>query len=238
MYVYDITRNHITEMTGAELSAITGKDHSSISRAKKVKSIIQPFNIVLFDVEPNLQEKKTYYEKLILTGEAWMFVEGSDHQFKISNYGRFKRIYKSKEVVLLPYLRKQCGNMHIKVKFNGIYKQYRVKDLVAAHFLRKPRANEVLYHSNGIKTDDFAGNLQWIDRKKLGTKTGGKSKSKAVVKVNTETMEIVDEWRSTREAARNTPYSYQSISNYCNKVVKNMYGDVFMWLEDYESNAQ
>ncbi len=220
-------------MTGAELSYVTGKDASAISRAKKKGSIIRPFNLVVSDSLPTVKDKKALHEQLKLENETWHIIKGSDDQFKVSNYGRFKRVYKIGEKFLLPVLRKQCGNMVVKVKFKGVYKSYRVKDIVAAHFLRKPQPNEVLRHANGIKTDDFAGNLQWIDRKKPGEITGAKSKGKPVVKVD-ESGEVLEEYRSAREAARKEPYSRQTITDYCNRVTENSYGDVFMWLEDYE----
>lgn len=234
MFVYDILKNQVTEMSIFEISDMINRTISNVSRSAKRGSIIKGLNIVIFKNEPTLEERRSKYYELKLENEVWHTIKGSNEQFKISNYGRIKRVYKNGEKFLLPVIRKQCGNMVVKVRYLGIYKSYRVKDLVAAHFLRKPKPHEVLVHSNGIKTDDSAANLKWMDRKKVGQKTGAKSKSKEVVKLNPQTLEVLEEYRSSREAGRMTPYSYQAICDYCNGKHKNHYGDLFMWREEYE----
>ena len=234
MFVYDIMKNQVNEMRLDEIAEIVGVTISSISHARSRKAIIKRLNWAIYREEPTLKERREMYAKLTFEDEVWHIIKGSDDRFLISNYGRVKRIYKAGEKFLMPSIRKQCGNMVVKVRFNGVYKSYRVKDLVAAHFLRKPKPGEVLFHSNRIKTDDSAANLKWVDKKKLGQLTGGISKSKEVVQVDPETYEVIAEFRSTRETARMTPYSYQTISNYCNGKNENHYGDLFMWREDYE----
>lgn len=234
MYVYDIMANQVTEMNINDIAEMLNRTPSAISKSAKNGAIIKNLNIAIFRNEPTIEEKRDRYSKVKLHNEVWLEVKGSNSQFKISNYGRFKRVYKKHQKFLLPFLHRQKGEMYVKVRFNSVYKQYRVKDLVAAHFLRKPKSNEVLYHANGIKTDCYAGNLKWIDRSKLAKKTGGLSRSKEVVQLDPDTLEVIAEYRSTRETARKTPYSYQSISDYCNGKRENQYGHLFMWREDYE----
>lgn len=234
MYVYDIMANQVTEMTVHEIAERFEKKQPTISYYAKKGSIIKGLNVAIFKNEPTVEERRAKYSEIKLHNEVWHVMKGSDGQFRISNYGRIKRIYKKSEKFMLPAIRKRCGNLVVKCWFNGEYKSYRVKDLVAAHFLRKPKDNEVLYFSNGIKTDCYAGNLKWIDRSKLGRKTGAISRSKEVVQLDPDTLKVIAEYRSARETARNTPYSYQSISDYCNGVRENQYGHLFMWREDYE----
>lgn len=234
MYVYDIMANQVTEMTVYEIAERFEKKQPTISYYAKKGSIIKGLNVAIFKNKPTIEEKREIYSKLEFKDELWHVIRGSDGRFKISNYGRIKRIYKKSEKFMLPVIRKQCGNLVVKCWFNGEYKSYRVKDLVAAHFLRKPKSNEVLHHANGIKTDCYAGNLKWIDRSKLGRKTGAISRSKEVVQLDPDTLEVIAEYRSTRETARKTPYSYQSISDYCNGKRENQYGHLFMWRDEYE----
>lgn len=234
MYVYDIMANQVTEMSGYDIAEMLGRTPSNVSKSAQRGAIVKNLNIVIFKNEPTVEERRAKYSEIKLHNEVWHEMKGSDGQFKISNYGRIKRIYKKSEKFMLPVIRKQCGNLVVKCWFNGEYKSYRVKDLVAAHFLRKPQANEVLYFSNGIKTDCYAGNLKWIDRSKLAKKTGGLSRSKEVVQLDPDTLEVIAEYRSTRETARKTPYSYQSISDYCNGKRENQYGHLFMWRDEYE----
>lgn len=226
--------NVVKEMSLTEISEIIDRTPSALSKACSRKAIVKPHNIAIFKSKPSVEEKREMYAKVTFQDEVWHVIKGSNNQFKISNYGRFKRVYKYGEKFMMPVIRKQCGNMVVKVQYNDAYKSYRVKDLVAAHFLRKPKPGEVLFHSNRIKTDDSAANLKWITRNKLAKISGGMAKSKEVVQLDPSTFEIIEEFRSTREAARMTPYSYQSISNYCNGKHQNHYGDLFMWREDYE----
>lgn len=234
MFVYDITKNHVFEMSITEIAELVGKTASAISRSCSRKSVIEPYNYAIFKTSPTIEQKREMYARVTFPDEVWQVIKGSDGKFKISNYGRVKRVCKNGEKFLLPYIKKRTGNMKIKVQFNGVYKIHRVKDLVAAHYLRKPKPGEVLCHANGDKTDDYAGNLKWTTRQKLGQKTAFKSKSKEIVQLDPQTYEIIAEFRSSREAGRNTPYSHQSICDYCNGKHKNHYGDVFMWRNEYE----
>lgn len=103
---------------------------------------------------------------------------------------------------------------------NGKRKEERVHRLVAETFLRKPKQNEVLRRVNGVKTDVFIGNLEWIDRHKLGELTGPHSRRKPVVKINADGEEV-EFYTSGREAARQNFMSRQTISDYCNGRYKN-----------------
>lgn len=98
----------------------------------------------------------------------------------------------------------------------GKRKEERVHKLVGETFLRKPKPNEVLRRINGIKTDVFVGNLEWVDKYKLGELTGPHSRRKPVVKVNADGEEI-EFYSSAREAARRNFMSYQTVMDYCNK---------------------
>lgn len=114
---------------------------------------------------------------------------------------------------------------------NGKRKEERVHRLVAETFLRKPKQNEVLRRINGIKTDVFIGNLEWIDRHKLGELTGPHSRRKPVVKANTDGEEL-ECYTSAREAARQNYMSYQTVMDYCNKKNKKKVapdGYVYKW---------
>lgn len=233
MYLYDPMSNKLVEMNIYDISEIAGVHISAVSRAGSSGTMLQSAKCFIFKNKPSAKEKLSRYEKLVLEEEYWLNVKGSDESYKISNYGRFKRIIKDKEKFLLPYFRR--GHMSVKIKFDCIYKEWRVDKLVAVHFLEDAgQPGEVLYHKNGIKTDDYANNLAWISREKLGKLTGAKANSKAVVLVDKETMEIIDEYKSSREAARKLPYSHQSILDYCHGKLENKYGDLFMFSECYE----
>lgn len=123
--------------------------------------------------------------------------------------------------------------MRIKVKFNGVYTAQKVAQLVAFHFLGEPKSGQVVFHKNLIVTDDWVGNLEYISKQKLGKRTGQLSKGRAVVQLDPETLEPINEYRSAREAGRQTFLSYQAVTDRCNGRVKNR-DYVFMWADEYE----
>src|SRR5690554_5161116 len=125
MYVYDIMSNQVTEMNINDIAEMLNRTPSAISKSAKNGAIIKNLNIAIFRNEPTIEEKRDRYSKVKLHNEVWHVMKGSDGQFRISNYGRIKRIYKKSEKFMLPVIRKQCGNLVVKCWFNGEYKSYR-----------------------------------------------------------------------------------------------------------------
>ena len=239
MYLYDPKTNILTETTYSYLSELTGITKSTLATYKSRRNKIKNINCYITDDTVSVQQRKTWYEKENFHNEIWKPVQGSNDQFLISNYGRFKRVYKNKNIAfLLPYLLKRPGLLHIKVRFNDVYKQYRVANLVALHFVGVPKDGEVLHHKNLIKTDNYSGNLEYISRKSLGAKTGQLSTSKPVVQLDKDTLEIIDEFRSVREAGRQCFLSYQAVLDNCNHKSKSSGGYLFMFLEEYEQELE
>lgn len=235
MCLYDPKTNILTETTYSYLVDLTGNTKNTLATNKCKGRKIRNINCYITDDTVSVEQRKTWYEKETFHNEIWKSIQGSNNQFLISNYGRFKRVYKNNKIAfLLPYILKRSGLLHIKVKFNEVYKQYRIANLVAHHFVGSPKDGEVLHHKNLIKTDNYSGNLEYISRKALGAKTGQLSTSKAVVQLDKETLEVIDEFRSAREAGRQCFLSYQAVLDNCNHKSKSSGGYLFMFLEEYE----
>lgn len=167
----------------------------------------------------------------------WKDIEGYEGKYQVSYEGKIRRIYKSGKVrELTPYLKQH----HRKILFigltkNGKKKEFPVHSLVAQAFLGEPKKGEVTYHKNGLIRDNWASNLGYIDRKKLGKMTGSQSKRKGVVKINSN-GEMVDFYPSARQAAKKNFMSYQTIIDRCNRKVKSPFapdGHAYAW-EDSE----
>lgn len=235
LYLYDPRTNILTETTYKELELLTGKSFSSLATHKSKKMKLSNINCYLADHKTTVQQRKEWYVKEKYHNEVWKTIEGSDGKFLISNYGRFKRLYKKSEMFLLPYLHKRSGNLMIKVQFKNKVNKHNASHLVAYHFVGNPKQGEVLHHKNLIKTDNYFVNLEFITKEKLGKKTGFKSKSKPVVRLDKDTMEVLEEYRSVREAGRKCFFSYQTVLDRCNNKTKSSDGDLFMFAEEYES---
>lgn len=239
LILYDPTCNVSTKTTYSELEAITGMSKSDLSGIKYRKRIISNIDCYIIDEKADVEVRRSLYENFKIEDEVWKSIEGSDGLFLISNYGRFKRIYKTVTNFLMPVLRKQNNHLYIRVRMNGIYKTYKISQLVAHHFLGSNKNNYSVRHKNGIKTDCFAGNLEYISRHKLGQLTGQLSRSKVVVMLDPETLEWMDEFRSVREAGRQTNLSYQAVLNNCNGKTDFVDGGrfKFVFLDDYEEEV-
>jgi hypothetical protein len=234
-YIYDPRTNVITETSYDYLEELTGKPKATLASLKSRGKRINNINCYILSENTTLKQRKAWYEKQKNEDEAWKVINGSDGKFVVSNYGRFKRIYKNKTSFLLPFLKKKTGYMEVKVTYNGAYKSYKVANLVGIHFVGKPKPGQVLRHKNGIKTDDFAGNLEYIQKSVLGKSTGPLSKSKPVIQLDKDSLEVLGEFRSAREAGRKCYLSYQAVLDNCNHKSKSSGGYLFMFTDEYES---
>ena len=143
--------------------------------------------------------------------EYWVMVPGS-MKYQVSNYGNVRKILKSGKTRPIKTYRKHDKCNVVKVDFQGKYGEHVVHTIVAAAFLEKPEPKLVLWHKNGLKFDDYAGNLEWITRKELGKRTGGRTdKCISVLQMDRNTGEVINFYKSIREAARNNYISAESI---------------------------
>ncbi|MBU8908532.1 NUMOD4 domain-containing protein [Desertibacillus haloalkaliphilus] len=236
IHLYDPRTNIITETSYDYLEELTGLKRGTLVSYRSIGNKIRNINCYILSSDTTVQQRKAWYEKEVYEGEYWKVIKGSDEKFLISNYGRFKRVYKSKTGFLLPFLHRKRGNLLIKVRYNGIYKSHKITTLVGRHFIGEPKPGEVLRHKNGIKTDDFVGNLEYIPNSTLGKLTGGISTSKPVVQLDKDTKELIAEFRSAREAGRNCFLSYQAVLDNCNHKRSSSGGWVFMFAEEYEKS--
>jgi hypothetical protein len=105
--------------------------------------------------------------------EKWIPIQEADYRYSVSNFGNVK---KNREVIIRDNGRKQILNDkilkpipntygYLKVRCylqNRSVKNIYIHRLVAKYFL--PNSNNTLQvnHKNGIKTDNFVDNLEWV----------------------------------------------------------------------------
>lgn len=89
-------------------------------------------------------------------------------------------------------------------------------------------------HKNGNYGDCSVWNIARMSRTEVARKTGGKSRSQAVVLVDQRTLEVVDWWESARKAALESFMSHQALNDRCNGKVQSRKEGYFMWESDYE----
>ena len=152
---------------------------------------------------------------------VWRDIPGYDGRYQASTAGRIRRVYPSGHVREMRTFKKSGSNVRSGERLfvhltdaNGRSRQEAILKIMVDTFLQRP-AGMIPYHLNGHVTDNYVGNIGFARREDLGRRTGHKSKSKKVAKLTPE-GEIVEVYRSAREAARKNPYSYQAILDRCN----------------------
>lgn len=239
LYLYDPRTNITTETTFTYLEGLTGQTKITLMSLRSRKKKATKINCYLVDDTLTVEQRREWYAAEKYHNEVWKEIESFNGKYLVSNYGRFKRVCKNGKVnFMMPYLKKTGGRqrfLQVKLSFNGTSKDYDIAKLVAKHFIDDPKPGEVLRHKNLIKTDNFSGNLEYISKEKLGKITGGLSKSKPVVQLDKDTLEVLGEFKSAREAGRQCFVSYQAVMDNCNKKSKVCGGYyIFMWEEEYE----
>ncbi len=153
-----------------------------------------------------------------MRGEIWKDVDGYGGKYQVNPLGEIRRVCKHKTVLLSGY--QHHGDCIVKLTVNRKSKEHLVSRLVAAAFLPRPSADLVLWHKNGVLSDNFVGNLQWIGRHELGKRTALLAdKRKSVAKIAPD-GEAVEFYPSARAAARANHMSYQTVLDRCNGRVK------------------
>lgn len=156
---------------------------------------------------------------LVYPNEIWKSILNS--KYEISSYGRVRRFYKYNYRYLKTF--RKGALQIIKLTIEGKGKDYNVAKLVMESFNRKLVQDEVVYHKNGIISDNRLSNLEITTRSEAGKRTGWQSHRQAIVMLDEEGA-IKEIYKGTREAADRLFISRQTVSDYCNnKVKKPMY---------------
>ena len=142
--LYDARYNMKKHTTYEEVAELLRVDKQYLYNYKAKKQKLPGVKCYLLDIDAPRNEFRELYEKEVFKNEVWKEIEGSDGKYLISNFGRFKRIYKSNPdgKFVLPYFVKNRGKygdtdnkQFIKVMFRGKYDDYYVSRLVAYHFV-------------------------------------------------------------------------------------------------------
>lgn len=160
-------------------------------------------------IKPISEKEKKYKD------EIWQSILNS--KYEVSNYGRFRKFYKYRYRYLKTF--RKGALQIIKLHIAGKGKDYNVAKLVMESFNRKLEQNEVVYHKNGIISDNKLSNLEIITRSEAGKRTGWQSHRKGIVMLDDNGV-ISKIFKGTRDAANKLFISRQTVSDYCNKKVE------------------
>lgn len=171
-----------------------------------------------------------------IKADTWYDIPGYEGKYQINYFGKIRRALKNgRYKELHPYLKKSNGRRVVKLNC----KEMVVMKLMQFTFMGKLKEGYVTYHKNGILTDDVLSNIGVIRREELGRLTGTRNDCQIpVVKIDSS-GEIVEFYKSVREAGRKNHMSYQTILDRINGKVKSLYApDGYVYVKDKDSAVQ
>lgn len=153
--------------------------------------------LILLNAEGILRRKDMRISKINL--EIYYDIPGYDGKYQINYFGNLRRTLKNGRFKELhPYIKRSNGRRAVKLNC----KERVVMGLMKDTFIGGLPEGYVLYHKNGILSDDILSNIGIITKADLGKLSGLRNKcSIQVVKINQD-GEIVDCYKSVREAGR------------------------------------
>lgn len=171
--------------------------------------------------------------------EIWKDIEGYEGIYQVSNEGRVRSLdhvrqqnikgkiaevhYKGR--ILLNHTSK-TGHKTVRIGT----KPSLVHRLVAEAFIPNPNNYDVVHHKNHDKSDNRVENLEWMDRGQHIMIHSKEFNSKRVDQIDKISGEIIHQWVSSIEAARQLGFSQGAISECCNgKYASNNIYKGYVW---------
>ena len=146
--------------------------------------------------------------------EVWkVFAQDERKSYECSNYGRFRRIYKTKKVIFNPVRDYQWK------QDNGARKGLNARKVIAEIFIRPLNENELVISKNN-KVDDLRVSNLFITTKQVQGKLTGYLTKKCRKIVYTDKAGFKHVFRSVRYAGKELGISYQTVLDTCNKKIK------------------
>lgn len=168
--------------------------------------------------------------------ETWKNIPGYEN-YQISSFGRVKSLNYNRtgKEKLLKLKLSSKGYYYVPLCKNGEMKNFRVHRLVSLVFISNPSNKPFVDHINGDRLDNRVENLRWCTNKEncnfpLAKKNRSQSlinnpkKSKAVLQLDINTGEVINEFPSIMEVERQLGIGRGSISHCCNGKYKTAYG--------------
>lgn len=108
---------------------------------------------------------RTPKKEVLLEGEIWKEIPGTNGVYHISNYGRLKSYRRDTKNGKIMRLAQVKGFNTANIKINGKYKSCLVHKLVAELFIPKPSEQHTyITHIDGKVNNNHVSNLRWITK--------------------------------------------------------------------------
>lgn len=229
VYLYEPLYNKLKPTTYKEIAKILGVEHSTAKSYGAKGLYHHKLDAYILKDKPTITKKREMNENIVVDDEVWK--ETKIKGLLVSNYGRFKGMKPSGKY---SWILTQRLNKSYYIYYNS--KMYSARYLVYETFIGKVKDGNKLYFKNkndkSLKPENLIQTTFVEYAKKINSKTQGRP----VVFLN-EDGDLIDEYRSIRQASRANYVDRRTISNMCNKKNKKSlamgYANAFMWADEY-----
>lgn len=229
VYLYEPLYNKLTPTTYKEIAGWLGVEPSTVKSYAAKRLYHHKLEAYILNAKPNVTAKRDMNTKLKVKGEVWK--KTSIHGLKVSNLGRFKgtNIYGNEYFVLSNMVN---GSMYIIYKG----KTMNARTFVYKAFVGTIKEGNQVFVKNEPKHNIGADNLMQMTFDEYVSRMNRKKRCKPVVFLD-ENGELIDEYKSTVQAAEETLYDRKMISKVCKGELKVPYtvgyANAFMWADEY-----
>lgn len=179
--------------------------------------------------------------------EIWKAIQNYEGLYEVSNWGRVKSL--ERDVIIVrygkPYVRHRMerileqyedkdGYVMVSLSKNGVRESKTIHKLVATAFIPNPNGYTNVHHINHDHKDNRVENLMWIDRyehhvlhQNDRASAAKETLSKRVDQINKVTGEVLRQWDSVMDAARELGLCPTHISK-CAQGKRKTHGN-FVW---------
>lgn len=115
--------------------------------------------------------------------EEWKDIEGYEGIYEVSSKGQVRNIRSGK---VLKQQKSDKGYCKVKLRKDGVTKEYRIHRLVAMAFIPNPDNLPQVNHKSEVKTENSVDNLEWCDDEYnnhygTGKTRSGESRKKPII---------------------------------------------------------